>query len=185
MAEANESRPCVRRECDLHSEHPPCDLGWISADRVCPCWSARRRVEVHYSGPAPSREGVPMPAGVRAAFHAAQKAARPVPAVPEAPTRVPTPRPAAPGAAARPEPDPVPDAVLDRLPASGHTITVAQRAQLLDALGTARAAGWIDTALTSLLEANTDPDRSPVRLWLRVLQRNALDAPRTACEAAA
>lgn len=115
--------------------------------------------------------GTPMPGTVRAAWRTAIKTGR-VPST-VAPAWIPAPEPGAaepsgpdgPG----PEPEPGPDPVVDEL---GTELTARQRAQLIAALNTARAAGHQDPELLALLHANTDPDRHPLKLWLHVLRNS-------------
>lgn len=186
-----DSRPCQPGECDHHVEHRPCDRGWLDADHVCPCWAARRRVDVHHTDlDAIPTAGTPMPASVRAAWHTARKTlAAPSTVIP---AWVPA-EPAAPVAATSgesrlmPDPgelEPTPDPVLEQLPAAA-ALSTAERARLVDALNAARAAGWTDHQLAAHLHANTDPDRPPARLWLHVLKPRALAEHRPVVKAAA
>lgn len=185
------SMPCLSGECAFHTEHPPCNRGWLDADHVCPCWAARRRVNVRHTDPDPiPTTGTPMPATVRAAWNTARKTLPGPSAI--TPAWVPTgkARPALPAPQKRPEPvavdrpaaGPTPDPVLDQLPTAD--VTPAQRAELVAALNKARAAGWTDPELATLLHANTDPNRPPARLWLYVLRR-CLTEPRIVDQAAA
>lgn len=183
-------RPCRPGECDFHSEHLPCDRGWLNADQVCPCWAARRPLKVHHTGEGRPVAGTPMPATVRAAWNTARKTlpgpstVTPawVPARKTSRAPIEPQKPAEPVADDEPAPEPAADPVLDQLPAAG--ITAAQRAELVAALNAARAAGWTNPELLALLHANTDHDRPPARLWLYVLRRCPSE-PRIVDQAAA
>ncbi len=154
------SRPCHRGECERH-HHPPCNQGWISVDRVCPCWSARRRLVVNHSGPPDQAPPAPMPASIRAAWNTARADARPLPQ--SGPSRRPDP-------ASSPPPVPGPldprgAEVVSRLSLDPAPAGPLLR-RLVGAVAAALDQGWTVEDLVQLLDADRDPDREPVRYWI-------------------
>jgi hypothetical protein len=155
------SRPCYRGECD-HHPHQPCDLGWLGpGDKVCPCWSARRRLVVNHTGPPDHGRPAPMPAVVRAAWNTAASGARPLPRSGPSSDRAAQPA-AAPDA---PAPvDPRAAAVLAELGLDAARAGSSLR--LARALVVAAEAGWPEADLIELLKSTEDPDgRPPTLLW--------------------
>ncbi len=156
----NKSRPCLPNECLYHSDHPPCDAGWIHGDQVCPCWAARRLLQVHTSGPIRTEPGPPMPALVRAAWTTAKADARPLPEGTKPKQRITYTEPAR----AIPA-DPRIDAVLAEIGCASKPGTrplFRLRAAIAKALGH----GWHPDELIDLLKNTTDPaGRAPEHLW--------------------
>ena len=183
LDDLTQSRPCADGECDYHSEHRPCELGWIDADTVCPCWSARRRVRINHTDPEPLvTVGTPMPASVRAALHAAKKTAHAdvpntLPWVPKTQT--------APAEESPTENDGDFQQLDDRAIQILQNLEVAplEPTQSLNRLGTAIAAaldrGWSANTLTAHLDNNRGPDETPIRFWIWTLGRIDAHPPLT------
>lgn len=163
--ETNPSRPCYRGECDRHP-HQPCDHGWLGPDRVCPCWSARRRLVVNHTAPPDEGRSAPMPMSVRAAWATARADARPLP------RSKPEPRPSAPGGGpAVPAPlDPRAADVVSRLGLDESTPDPLLL-RLAAAIAAALDQGWRAEDLVQRLDADRDPDREPARYWIWCLGR--------------